>query len=200
MVMRRLALSLTLTLMNSLSLLLEYYASLWNDRLCCPLSFDVKHCYNDEVDEHQENVHITLMQPRTAAATAAATLMNMRVRYGCTFVIRGILLTVRVSLCGVKRSFHTRWWLLHSYKRAILFSFNAFATSFFPPFPTFCFSTLLLVAMEISEIINQSGAYSNDRPFHCRFDGCDKSFGKAILEGKKECTAIWLTDPSMFDQ
>lgn len=36
--------------------------------------------------------------------------------------------------------------------------------------------------MEISEIVNQSGAYSNERPFCCRFDGCNKSFGKAILE------------------
>lgn len=52
--------------------------------------------------------------------------------------------------------------------------------------------------MEISEIVNQSGAYSNERPFCCRFDGCNKSFGKAILEKTSNWTTIWLTSSSMF--
>lgn len=53
-------------------------------------------------------------------------------------------------------------------------------------FPLFAYPPLLPAIMEISEIVNQSGAHSNERPFHCRFDGCDKSFGKAIHEKKKE--------------
>lgn len=44
-----------------------------------------------------------------------------------------------VPLCGVTGSFHAKW-LLFSYKKAIRISFNAFTTSFFPPFPTLLYS------------------------------------------------------------
>lgn len=98
-----------------------------------------------------------------------------------------------VPLCGVTGSFHAKW-LLFSYKKAIRISFNAFTTSFFPPFPTLLYSlswksqksstNLAHTAMSVLSVADLMAV--------------TKALVKQFLKKQVDWTTIWLTSSSMF--